>query len=217
MEFACRTTASPHAWRNTKTSSCSSSLAISRKESNRCSQQQVNEGKIMGAAISRHSRSETPWLVLLLFLPFLEACTRAVAQSGGTPPPPPKISVAEVVDRNVTEWVDFNGRLEAVNSVAIRPRVSGYISAVSFRQGGMVRRGDLLFEIDSRPFQAKVDRLTAELARVRATVQRAQREIERANRLSTEEAMSDEERDRRKAFAKESAAQVSEVEAVLHA
>jgi len=149
-------------------------------------------------------------------LPFLEACTRAVAQSGGTPPPPPKISVAEVVDRNVTEWVDFNGRLEAVNSVAIRPRVSGYISAVSFHQGGMVRRGDLLFEIDSRPFQAEVDRLTAELARVRATVQRAQSELERANRLSTEEAMSNEERDRRKAFAKESAAQVSEVEAVLH-
>jgi multidrug efflux system membrane fusion protein len=169
----------------------------------------------MGAAISRHSRTDIPWLVLLLLLPFVEACTRAVTQSGGTPTPPPKISVAEVVVRNVTEWVDFNGRLEAVNSVAIRPRVSGYISAVSFHQGALVRRGDLLFEIDSRPFQAEVDRLTAELARVRATVQRAQSELERANRLSTEEAMSDEEHDRRKAFAKESAAQVSEVEAVL--
>ena len=169
----------------------------------------------MRAATSRPFRTETPWLVLILFLPFLEACTRAGAQSGGTPPPPPRISVAEVVDRNVTEWVSFNGRLEAVNSVAIRPRVSGYISAVSFHQGGMVRRGDLLFEIDSRPVQAEVDRLTAQLARVRATVQRAQSELERADRLSTEEAMSNEERDRRKAFAKESAAQVSEVEAAL--
>ena len=169
----------------------------------------------MRAAISRHSRTDTPWLVLLLFLPFLEACTRSTGQSGGTPPPPPKIVVAEVVDRSVTEWNDFNGRLEAVNSVAIRPRVSGYISAVSFHQGATVRRGDLLFEIDSRPFQAEVDRLTAQLARVRATVQRAQSELERANRLSNDEAMSEEERDRRNAFAKESAAQVSEVEAAL--
>ena len=155
------------------------------------------------------------WLLVLL-LPPLEACTRAAAQSGGTPPPP-KISVAEVVSRDVTEWDDFNGRLEAVNSVAIRPRVSGYISAVPFHQGAMVRRGDLLFEIDPRPFQAEVDRLTAELARVRATARRAQSELERGNRLSTEEAMSKEERDRRTAFAKESAAQVSEVEAQLRA
>lgn len=81
----------------------------------------------------------------------------------------------------------------------------------------MVKKGDLLFEIDARPFQAEVDRLRAELERVRATVQRATSELQRAEKLSTEDAMSPEERDRRKAFAMESAAQVSAVEAALRA
>src|SRR5262249_21209468 len=105
----------------------------------------------------------------------------------------------------------------AVNSVAIRPRVSGYVAAIRFDEGAMVKKGDLLFEIDARPFQAEVDRLRAEVARVRATVQRATSELERANRLSSEDAMSSEERDRRVGFAKESAAQVSAVEAALRA
>ncbi|HYS54340.1 MAG TPA: efflux RND transporter periplasmic adaptor subunit [Thermoanaerobaculia bacterium] len=159
-------------------------------------------------------------VLLFLALPvsflLLQACTRAHAQPAGSPPPP-KISVAEVVSRDVTEWDEFTGRLEAVNSVAIRPRVSGFVAAIRFEEGAMVNRGDLLFEIDARPFQAEVDRLRAELARVRATVQRAQSELERANKLSSEDAMSSEERDRRVAFAKESAAQVAAVEAALRA
>src|SRR5712692_991798 len=159
-------------------------------------------------------------VLLFLALPvsflLLQACARAHAEPAGSPPPP-KISVAEVVSRDVTEWDEFTGRLEAVNSVAIRPRVSGFVAAIRFEEGAMVNRGDLLFEIDARPFQAEVDRLRAELARVRATVQRAQSELERANKLSSEDAMSSEERDRRVAFAKESAAQVSAVEAALRA
>ncbi len=144
------------------------------------------------------------------------ACSRVAAQPANSPPPP-KITVAEVISRDVTEWDEFTGRLEAVNSVAIRPRVSGYVAAVRFDEGAMVRKGDLLFEIDARPFQAEVDRLRAELERVRATVQRATSELQRAEKLSTEDAMSPEERDRRKAFAQESAAQVSAVEAALRA
>ncbi len=131
--------------------------------------------------------------------------------------PPPKISVAEVVSRDVVEWDEFTGRLESVNSVAIRPRVSGFVSAIRFDEGSMVKKGDILFEIDARPFQAEVDRLRAELARTHATVERAKSELERANKLSSEDAMSSEERDRRVAFAKESAAQVTAVEAALRA
>src|SRR5713226_8134744 len=145
----------------------------------------------------------------------LQACTRAAAQPASAPPP--KISVAEVVSRDVVEWDEFTGRLEAVNSVAIRPRVSGFVSAIRFDEGSMVKKGDILFEIDARPFQAEVDRLRAELARTHATVERAQSELERANKLSSEDAMSSEERDRRVAFAKESAAQVAAVEAALRA
>jgi multidrug efflux system membrane fusion protein len=144
------------------------------------------------------------------------ACNRASAQPSGSPPPP-KITVAEVLSRDVTEWDEFTGRLEAVNSVSIRPRVSGFVSAIRFDEGAMVKKGDLLFEIDARPFQAEVDRLRAELERVRATVQRATSELKRADKLSAEDAMSPEERDRRKAFAQESAAQVSAVEAALRA
>ena len=144
----------------------------------------------------------------------LSACSRAAAQSANVPPPP-KITVAEVISRDVTEWDEFTGRLEAVNTVAVRPRVSGLLSSARFDEGALVKKGDLLFQIDPRPFQAEVDRLRAELERVRATVQRATSELQRADRLSSEDGMSPEERDRRAAFAKESAAQVAAVEAAL--
>src|SRR5262249_4087690 len=140
---------------------------------------------------------------LLLGALVLQACTRVDAQPNSTPPPP-KIAVAEVVSRDVTEWDEFTGRLEAVNSVAIRPRVSGYVAAVRCEEGAMVEKGDPLFEIDARPFQAEVDRLRAELERASATVHRAASELARADHLSSEDAMSTEERDRRVAFAKES-------------
>jgi membrane fusion protein, multidrug efflux system len=146
----------------------------------------------------------------------IQACSRASAQPSGTQPPP-KIAVAEVLSRDITEWDEFTGRLEAVNAVAIRPRVSGFVAAVRFEEGTMVRKGDLLFEIDARPFQAEVDRLRAELARANATVERAKSELERGKRLSSEDAMSSEERDRRASFASESAAQVAAVEAALRA
>ncbi|HWS70458.1 MAG TPA: efflux RND transporter periplasmic adaptor subunit [Thermoanaerobaculia bacterium] len=156
--------------------------------------------------------------VLLLFSSFvllvLSACSRAAAEPANAPPPP-KIDVATVVSRDVVEWDEFSGRLEAVNAVSIRPRVSGYVAAIRFQEGALVRKGDLLFEIDARPFQAEVDRLRAEVDRANATVQRATSELERARRLSSENAMTPEERDRRVAFAEESAAQVAAVRAAL--
>ncbi len=145
----------------------------------------------------------------------LSACDRTAAHPAD--PPAPKVTVAQVIARDVTEWDELTGRLEAVNTVEIRPRVSGYVSAVRFREGAIVRRGDLLFQIDARPFQADVDRLRAELARAKATVQRASSELQRAERLASENAMSHEEHERRASFAQESTAQVSAVEAALRA
>jgi RND family efflux transporter MFP subunit len=152
-----------------------------------------------------------------LFLPALSAASCAKTAAQPAEPPPPKVTVAEVVSRDVTEWDEFTGRIEAVNTVSIRPRVSGLISAVRFDEGAIVRRGDLLYQIDPRPFQAEVDRLRAELLRARATVQRANSELERAKRLTAENAMSREEGDRRASVAHESAAQVGAVEAALRA
>lgn len=154
--------------------------------------------------------------VLALSATMLSGCARADAQTSNAAPPP-KVTVAEVVSREVTEWDEFTGRLEAVNSVAVRPRVSGYVAAIRFDEGAMVKKGDLLVEIDARPFQAEVDRLRAELMRVEATVRRAQNDLERAKRLSSDNAMSPEEIDRRAAFAEESAAQVRAVQAALRA
>ena len=153
----------------------------------------------------------------LIPLPFLllAGCARPAAQHAA--PSDPQVTVAAVLARDVTEWDEFTGRLEAVNVVSIRPRVSGFVSAVRFVEGAIVGRGDLLFQIDPRPFQAEVDRLRAELLRARATVQRAISERQRAVRLSAENAMSHEELERRASFADESSAEVAAVEAGLRA
>jgi multidrug efflux system membrane fusion protein len=155
-------------------------------------------------------------VVVLLAAGLMTACSRADAQSANTPPPP-SVTAAPVLVREITEWDEFTGRLEAVQSVAVRPRVSGYVSAVRFDEGAMVKRGDLLFEIDARPFQTEVDRLRAELARTKATVERAANELQRADNLAADNAMSPEERGRRVSFARESEAQVAAVEAALRA
>jgi membrane fusion protein, multidrug efflux system len=152
-------------------------------------------------------------LSILVVTLALSGCARTAAQPGA--PPPPKVTVAEVVHRDVTEWDEFTGRLEAVDSVAVRPRVSGYISAVRFTEGAIVRKGDLLFQIDPRPFQAEVDRLRAERSRAEAIAERAESELQRAERLRAENAMSREEADRRAAFAREVKAQTAAVDAAL--
>ena len=146
---------------------------------------------------------------------WLSGCARPAAQQGE--PPPAKVTVAEVVARDITEWDEVTGRLEAVNSVDIRPRVSGFIAAVAFEEGSIVRRGQVLFQIDPRPFQAQVDRLSAELSRARATVQRTASERKRAERLAGESAMSTEEIERRASAAEEATAVVASVEAALRA
>ncbi len=170
------------------------------------------------------AQSGTPWLRAhadgahlrpLHSSHFSVACADTSAQPA--PPAPPQVTVAAALDREITEWDEFTGRLEAVDSVEVRPRVSGYVSSVGFQEGAVVRKGDVLFQIDPRPFQAEVDRLRAELVRARATVQRAASELQRAERLRIENAMSQEEHDRRASFAQESAAQVSAVEAALRA
>src|SRR5271166_6653085 len=92
------------------------------------------------------------------------ACAMALiggcAKSGGAPQsqPPPQVSVATVLQKRVKDWDEFTGRLQAVETVEIRPRVSGYIDKVGFTEGSQVKRGDLLFVIDPRPYQAEFDR-----------------------------------------------------------
>lgn len=136
-------------------------------------------------------------------------------------PPPaqaaPAVTAAEVLIRELTPWADFTGRLEAVESVQVRPRVGGYVEAVEFHEGGRVARGDLLFRIDARPFQAEVDRLTAERERAAAELELARAHHARAERLHARNATSAEELERYEADAAIARAELSAVTAALEA
>jgi multidrug efflux system membrane fusion protein len=143
------------------------------------------------------------------------ACAQVA--TGNTPTVLPEVTAAPAVARDVTEWDEFTGRLEPVQSVAVRPRVSGLISQVSFEEGSLVRQGQLLFLIDARPFQAQVDRLRAELAQATVARDRTAGEMRRAERLSSENAMPAEERERRAGAAAEASAHVDAVAASLRA
>jgi multidrug efflux system membrane fusion protein len=145
----------------------------------------------------------------------LAACAQVA--TGNTPSVLPEVTAAPAVARDITEWDEFTGRLEPVQSVAVRPRVSGLISQVSFEEGSLVRQGQPLFQIDARPFQAQVDRLRAELAQATVARERTAGEMRRAERLSSENAMPAEERERRTGAAAEASAHVDGVAASLRA
>jgi len=113
------------------------------------------------------------------------------------PPPPPPVTVAPVEQKEVVEWDEFTGRTEAVESVEVRPRVSGYIESVKFESGQLVKKGDVLFVIDPRWHQAEFDRLQAEAERARVQVENAKREADRASELLANKVTSTEEADAR--------------------
>jgi multidrug efflux system membrane fusion protein len=130
-------------------------------------------------------------------------------------PAPAEVSVAEVICKQISDSDEFTGRLEAVNAVEVRPRVSGYLQSVHFKEGAIVRQGDLLFQIDPRPFQAEVDRLKGDLSQAKAQRSRAQSDFERAERLHNNDGMSAEEYDRRAAVRSEAEARIASTEAAL--
>jgi multidrug efflux system membrane fusion protein len=182
----------------------------------------MNTGTLLTSATRRTSPGALDWsmqhigaVAAVAAALFIAGCARTAAQQA--PEAAPKVTVAEVLHRNVSEWDEFTGRLEAVDTVSVRPRVSGYVQAVRFTEGAIVKRGDLLFQIDPRPFQAEVDRLRAERSRAVAVGDRAASELARAKRLRAEDAMSQEEFDRRAACARENTAQTAAVDAALAA
>jgi RND family efflux transporter MFP subunit len=125
------------------------------------------------------------------------------------------VSVAQVVERQVTEWDEYTGRLEAVESVEIRARVSGTVDQVAFEEGKEVKKGDLLFVIDPRPFRAEVARARAELERVRTQLQLARSDLARSEKLLSTQAISQEEYDTRVAGQRSSSAALRAAEAAL--
>ncbi len=108
-------------------------------------------------------------VVFLGLAVLLAGCSRGSADvATAATPPPPAVTVAAVVAKPLRDWEQFTGRLEAVESVEVRPRVNGFIDSVQFAEGSRVRKGQLLFRIDPRPFQAEVNRLSAALKQARS-------------------------------------------------
>lgn len=121
--------------------------------------------------------------------------TGKAAQAQAAPPQAAPVSAAVVVEKPVAETQEFSGRLEAIDRVEIRPRVSGYITAVDFTPGAEVKKGQLLFVIDPRPYQAEADRAEAAAKAARAKSDLARVELNRAERLLGDKAIAQREYD----------------------
>src|SRR6516164_9755519 len=127
----------------------------------------------------------------------------------------PQVTVAAALSRKVTEFDEFTGRFEAVERVEVRPRVSGYISSVNFTDGNEVKKGDVLFVIDPRPYVAARDKARAQLAQARSQLALAKSERERAAKLLGQHAISQEELDTRTAGDEQAQASVAAAQAAL--
>lgn len=152
-------------------------------------------------------------IAALASLTVLTGCDSAATPDAT--PPPPRVSVAEVLVRDVTYWDEFTGRVEAAETVELRPRVNGYIDRVEFVEGAMVAKGDVLFTIDQRPYRAVLEQARAELARAETQAELAQSELARAGRLAESRAISAEEYDQRKAAARAAEAHVRAASAAV--
>ena len=130
-------------------------------------------------------------------------------------PPLQTVTVAPVPEREISEWDEFTGRLEAVDQVEIRPRVSGYIKRVTFTEGREVKKDEVLFEIDPRPYQAELARAEAELERAKSAASLAASDVQRAQTLVKAQAISREEYDSRTSAEAQGGAGVKAAEAAV--
>jgi RND family efflux transporter MFP subunit len=153
-------------------------------------------------------------LSLVGFVFLLAACQQ---QPVAPPPPPPKVTVSQPVTRNVVEWDEYTGRLEAVESVDVRARVNGYLQSVHFTDGAAVKKGALLFVIDPRPYQAELNRAQAALEQAIARHERTQKDLARAQQLVKSRAISQEEVDTRSADQREAQEAVQAARAAVEA
>jgi RND family efflux transporter MFP subunit len=114
---------------------------------------------------------------MMIALPALAACDRSQPQPQAVAPPPPEEMVARPVSRMIADRDEYTGRFVAIESVEVRARVSGYLEGIHFQDGQIVNKGDLLFTIDRRPFQAALARAQASLAQAKATLAFAQGDL----------------------------------------
>jgi gold/copper resistance efflux system membrane fusion protein len=147
----------------------------------------------------------------------LDDAPRAVAQPAAPAPTAPPVQVIEAIARSAPETASYTGRLAAVEQVELRPRVGGYIRAVRFREGSIVKRGQVLFELDPRPFSAAASRASAQLLQAQAQRTLAERQANRARKLRAEDVIAQAELDTATADEANSGAAVEAARAQLRA
>ena len=156
--------------------------------------------------------------VLLSGLPVLAALTIAGCDkqpAAGGPPPPPAVTVAKPIQKNLAQWDEYTGRFTALETVEVRARVSGFIDSVNFKEGQVVKKDDLLFIIDQRPYKIAVDQAKADVERGQAKLEIAALDVQRATPLVQNQTVTQREFDTRKSTERDAAGQVASAQAAL--
>ena len=143
----------------------------------------------------------------------LVGCDNSVAQNAA--PQAPAVSAVDVVVKSISQWDSFNGRIEAVESVQLRPRVSGYIDKVNYTEGQEVKKGEVLFTIDDRTYRAALEQAQATLARAKTQASLAQSEANRTDKLINTNLVSREEWEQRRSAASQAQADIRAAQAAV--
>ena len=157
-----------------------------------------------------------PVAALSIAAAFLLLAGCGEGQKQASAPPPPTVTVAKPIERTVVDQDEYVGRFVAVDSVEIRSRVSGYLSEIHFTDGQLVKKGDLLFVIDHKPFQIALDQMRANLAQARANLAFTEADLARGQELVRNKTMTEQVFDQRKQAKSVAEAGVSAQEAMVH-
>ena len=164
---------------------------------------------------ARHRNLRLQGMALLALAAVALAGCGESTQSGG--PPPPAVTVVKAEQKEVTEWDDYTGRLAAVDEVEVRAQVSGYLESIHFKDGQMVKKGDLLFIIDPRPYQAVLDRASAQVKQAEAGLALADANFKRTQELATKKVVASQDLDDQRSKELQAAASVQVAQAEVQA
>jgi multidrug efflux system membrane fusion protein len=153
---------------------------------------------------------------LALLAPLLAGCGSNQAPAQSAAPPPPAVTIAKPTKRTMVDQDEYVGRFVAVDSVEVRSRLSGYLASVHFTDGQMVKKGDLLFTIDRRPFQIALDQARANLAQARATLAYAENDLARGAQLVRDKTITEQVFDQRTQAKRVAEALVAASDALVH-
>jgi multidrug efflux system membrane fusion protein len=155
-------------------------------------------------------------IVFLANFSFLVACSTSEQAVDSSQPTPPSVRIAQARNEATTEWDEYTGRVEAISTVDVRARVGGYLEKINFTAGEKVNKGDLLFLIDQKPYKAQLNFATAELERAKTRQELAKNDLQRAEILFKQKAISTEEFDARSKGWREATSAVVSAEANLY-